>query len=72
MNIPPWPEGIKGVPALVLGGESDPGLAGTREVHDALPGSELAIIPEAAHLANVEQPEPFNAILLGFLKRVAK
>lgn len=71
MDLAPGLEGTK-VPSLVIVGEDDPGLAMTREVHDGLPGSELAIIPRAAHLSSFEQPEQFNAILLGFLKRMAK
>ena len=61
-------------PTLVIVGEQDPGtpVAMAREIHDAKPGSELVIIPSAAHLSNIEQPQAFNAALLGFLERVAK
>ena len=61
-------------PALVIVGEQDPGtpVAMAREIHAALPGSELVIIPSAAHLSNIEQPQAFNAALLGFLDRAAK
>jgi pimeloyl-ACP methyl ester carboxylesterase len=31
-------------------------------------GSELVMIPDAAHLSNVEQPEVFNAALVRFLE----
>ena len=60
-------------PALVIVGEQDPGtpVAMAREIHDALPGSELVIIPSAAHLSNIEQHPAFNAALLGFLDRAA-
>lgn len=60
-------------PTLVIVGEQDPGtpVAMAREIHDAMPGSELVIIPSAAHLSNVEQPHAFNAALLGFLGRAA-
>jgi pimeloyl-ACP methyl ester carboxylesterase len=37
-----------------------------------MPGSELVIIPSAAHLPNVEQPQAFNAALLGFLDRATR
>ena len=30
------------------------------QLHAAIPGAELAIIPEAGHLSNMEQPEVFN------------
>jgi 3-oxoadipate enol-lactonase len=61
-------------PTLVIVGEQDPGtpVAMAREIHDAMPGSELVIIASAAHLSNIEQPQAFNAALLGFLDRVAK
>jgi len=61
-------------PALVIVGADDPGtpVAMAREIHEHLPGSELEIIPDAAHLANVEQPEAFNGALLAFYDRVLK
>lgn len=61
-------------PALVIVGEQDPGtpVAMAREIHHALPGSELVIIPSAAHLSNIEQAQAFTAALLGFLDRAAK
>jgi len=31
-----------------------------KQLHAAIPGAELAIIPEAGHLGNMEQPEVFN------------
>jgi pimeloyl-ACP methyl ester carboxylesterase len=36
----------------------------TREI----PGAERATIPEAAHLPNLERPEEFDRIVLGFLR----
>jgi 3-oxoadipate enol-lactonase len=36
------------------------------EIARAIPGARLEIIPQAAHFANVEQPERFNALLQGF------
>ena len=58
-------------PALVVVGEQDAGtpVEVAREIHGAMPGSELLIIPSASHLSNVEQPEAFNEALLGFLDR---
>ena len=58
-------------PALVIVGEDDPGtpVAMAREIHAALPGAELAILRSAAHLSNLEQPEEFNRVLLGFLDK---
>ncbi len=59
------------VPGLVIVGEQDTGtpVAMAREIHESYPGSQLVIIPSAAHLANVEQPEAFNAALADFLAR---
>jgi len=61
-------------PTLVIVGEQDPGtpVAMAREIHDALPGSELVIIPSAAHLSNIEQAQAFTAALLGFLDRASE
>ena len=61
-------------PTLVIVGEQDPGtpVAMAREIHEAKPGSELVIIPSAAHLSNIEQSQAFNAALLGFLERAER
>ena len=37
----------------------------------AIPGARLAVIPDAAHLPQMERPEVFNEIVLGFLREVA-
>jgi 3-oxoadipate enol-lactonase len=59
-------------PALVICGEQDMGtpLAMSQAIHAAMPGSELVVIPEAAHLSNLEQPQAFSAALERFLSRV--
>jgi pimeloyl-ACP methyl ester carboxylesterase len=31
------------------------------QLHTAIPSAELAIIPKAGHVSNMEQPEAFNA-----------
>ena len=61
------------IPSLVIVGEQDPGtpVSMAREIHENLPGSELVIIPSAAHLSNLEQPEAFNQALQRFLERHA-
>jgi pimeloyl-ACP methyl ester carboxylesterase len=41
-------------------------------IQQNLPGSELKIIPSAAHLSNIEQAEIFNKEMTGFLDRVAR
>jgi 3-oxoadipate enol-lactonase len=56
-------------PVLVLCGDKDAGTPPemAREIHANAPGSRLAMIPDAAHLSNVEQPEAFNRALEAFL-----
>jgi 3-oxoadipate enol-lactonase len=60
-------------PILVVCGEQDGGTppAMAREIHENAPGSRLVLIPEAAHLSNLEQPEAFNRALLEFLSAPA-
>ncbi len=57
-------------PLLVVVGEEDtitpPELA--REMHRAVPGSRLEVIPGAGHLPPVEQPDHFARVLRSFLQ----
>lgn len=57
-------------PILVIVGEQDGGTppAMAREIHDNAPGSKLVVLPQAAHIANLEQPEAFTKSLRDFLK----
>jgi pimeloyl-ACP methyl ester carboxylesterase len=52
-----------GVPTLVLWGDDDrrSPMNIAKQLHDAIPDSELAIIANAGHVSNMEQPEEFNA-----------
>jgi pimeloyl-ACP methyl ester carboxylesterase len=56
-------------PTLIVVGDEDtvtpPTLA--HEMRDAIAGSELAVIPGAGHLSNLERPDSFNAALARFL-----
>ena len=56
-------------PTLVIVGEQDAGtpIEMSREIHAAMPGSELVVIPSASHLSNIEQPDAFNKALGAFL-----
>ena len=59
------------VPTLLLYGEHDrltPPHVG-RAMHERIAGSEFAVIADAGHLSNIEQPAAFNAALLDFLGR---
>jgi 3-oxoadipate enol-lactonase len=59
-------------PTLVIVGEHDHGTPpeAAKAIQANIPGSELVIIPSAAHLSNVEQAEAFNSALLAFYDRV--
>ncbi len=59
-------------PALVIVGEEDPGtpVEMARAIYAALPSAELVILRSASHLSNLEQPEEFTRVLLGFLDKV--
>jgi pimeloyl-ACP methyl ester carboxylesterase len=62
------------MPCLVLVGEADP-LAPFHVMHmtaSAIPGARMAIIADAGHLAHLERPADFNAMLTSFLDRVGK
>lgn len=60
------------VPTLVVVGEDDamspPDVA--REMQERIPGAELAVLPHAGHLSNLEAPEAFNAAVAAFLARL--
>jgi 3-oxoadipate enol-lactonase len=60
-------------PTLVICGNEDPATppAMAREIQENIPGAKLALIPQAAHLSNVEQPEAFNRALADFLSSPA-
>lgn len=61
------------IPTLILVGEKDITTppAHAQAMHEKIPGSELHIIPKAAHMSNLENPDEFNRHLLSFLERVA-
>jgi 3-oxoadipate enol-lactonase len=56
-------------PALVVVGDSDLGTPPSmaEEIVRAMPRSRLHVVPRAAHLSNVEQPDEFNRVLRQFL-----
>jgi 3-oxoadipate enol-lactonase len=61
------------VPTLVLVGEDDeltpPSVA--EAIHDRVPDARLSTVPEAGHLANMENPAGFNTGLWQFLDEAA-
>lgn len=57
------------VPTLmVVGAEDGPHPAEMRDMAKLLPGVGFEEIEDAGHLANIEQPERFDDIVLGFLR----
>jgi 3-oxoadipate enol-lactonase len=56
-------------PVLIVAGAADEAtpLVQAEELHEAIAGSELAVLQGAGHLSNIEQPEAFNRIVLSFL-----
>ncbi len=57
------------IPTLIIVGEEDLGtpVSASEAIHERIAGSKLVVLPSAAHLSNVEQPEAFNEALMGFL-----
>lgn len=57
------------VPALVLNGEYESRSVFTHTAHmeRLIPDVQTAVIPDAGHTSNMENPEAFNRELLGFL-----
>jgi 3-oxoadipate enol-lactonase/4-carboxymuconolactone decarboxylase len=64
--------GAIGAPTLIIAGEDDPAtpLEMMEDIHSRIPGARLFVVPEAAHLVAVEQPEMVNEQLRAFLAEV--
>ena len=58
-------------PVLAIAGELDVSAPGTRYLGENIPGAKLVMIPQAAHISNLEQPEAFNRALREFLSSPA-
>jgi pimeloyl-ACP methyl ester carboxylesterase len=57
------------VPAVVIVGADDaPFLAASDYMAAKIPGAKKVVIENAGHSANIDQPQAFNAALLGFLQ----
>jgi 3-oxoadipate enol-lactonase len=54
-------------PVLAITGEQDGAAPGTRYIGENVPGAKFVSIPQAAHIANIEQAEAFNRALAEFL-----
>lgn len=68
VDFPPYEE--VAVPCLVLTGAQDPQAtpAFARACADAIPGARFALIANAGHMVNMEQPAAFNAAVIAFLE----
>jgi len=61
-------------PTLVIAGADDPAapVVEAELLRDSIPGARLVVVEQAAHLANVEQPEAVTRALLEHLAPVEK
>ena len=61
--------GAISAPTLVIAGADDPAAPVTQAelIRDSIPDARLAVIEQAAHLANVEQPEAVKQAILNHL-----
>ncbi|MGD1986556.1 MAG: alpha/beta fold hydrolase, partial [Desulfobacterales bacterium] len=57
------------ITTLIMVGAEDPGtpVAASEAMHAQIKNSELVVIPQAAHLSNIEQAAVFNDQLMAFL-----
>jgi pimeloyl-ACP methyl ester carboxylesterase len=63
--------GAISAPTLIVCGEKDePFIEPSRDMHEAIPGSELLIIEGAGHGPQMETPGEFNRVLTEFLAKV--
>ena len=60
------------VPSLVIVGEQDePFIQASRYMADKIPDAQLAVIADAGHAVNLDQPAAFNAVVSQFLAALA-
>src|SRR5258707_14806775 len=61
------------VPTLILNGESDSPfiLRHAKIMQRAYSGADYRIVPQASHLANLDNPQVFNLLMLDFLTELA-
>jgi len=70
---PSWWEHLAGLrmPVQLICGELDEKFVSiARRMHERLPDSRLAVVPQAGHAAHVEQPDIFDTIVLDFLRSI--
>ncbi|MGH6871951.1 MAG: alpha/beta fold hydrolase [Rhizomicrobium sp.] len=60
------------VPSLVVVGANDTGFLKAADYMEArIPGAKKAVIADAGHAANIDQPDAFNAAVAGFVNALA-
>jgi pimeloyl-ACP methyl ester carboxylesterase len=61
-----------GVPVLVIHGDADRvvPLSNGQLLARRIPGAELAVLAGRGHVAHLESPEEFNALVETFLERI--
>jgi len=72
MDLRPHLAAIR-LPTLILAGADDPAtpVALMEEIRNRLPGAELHVVPQSAHLLAIEQADLVNRHLIKFLDRPA-
>ncbi len=62
------------VPTLLIYGDTDvrAPLSVAEDLHQAIAGSTLVVLPDTGHVCNIEAPEQFNAALRTFLHTVPR
>jgi len=60
------------LPTLIIVGKDDPGtpVEASEAMHARIKESSLVVLPDAAHLSNIEQAARFNAALIDFLASI--
>ncbi len=61
--------GAIAAPTLVIAGDHDAGtpVEMARAIQLGIPGAQLAVLPRASHLSNLEHPGPFGRLVADFL-----
>jgi pimeloyl-ACP methyl ester carboxylesterase len=61
------------IPTLLVYGDGDvrAPLTVAKELHAAISGSKLVVLPDAGHVCNIEAPEAFNSAVRDFLHKTS-
>jgi pimeloyl-ACP methyl ester carboxylesterase len=63
---------VRGPVLVLVGARDEPFLAAARYVAAKIPGAVQVMVPDAGHMCNIDQPEPFNRAVLAFLGRLGE